>query len=81
MTLTEAARAGIERVRLPHWANPGDYIKIDILDGEHLGPWAHLYAPCQDLFPDMPRPQDYFSFQDKDDRYEPYDGPLLETTS
>jgi hypothetical protein len=44
ISLVEAARRGIERLRKPIWANPMDHVKIDIIDGR-LGPWIHLYAP------------------------------------
>ena len=44
VSIAEAAAKGIERVRLPEWANPLDHIKIDIVDG-CPGPWGHLFAP------------------------------------
>lgn len=44
-SLKEAAARGVERVRQPNWANPLDHIKIDILPGGQLGPWAHIYSP------------------------------------
>ena len=52
ISIRQAARLGIERVRQPNWANPLDHIKIDLLrdhpDGKltgEFGPWLHLYAP------------------------------------
>lgn len=44
ISINEAAKAGIERVRKPAWAQPEDHLKIDIFDGKP-GPWIHLYAP------------------------------------
>ncbi|WP_426106401.1 hypothetical protein [Massilia sp. TSP1-1-2] len=44
ISIDEAAAQGIERLRLPVWANPLDHLKIDIFDGKP-GPWTHLYAP------------------------------------
>ena len=44
ISINEAARRGIERVRKPVWANPYDHIKIDIFDGKP-GPWLHLWCP------------------------------------
>lgn len=44
LCIAEAASRGIERIRLPIWANPMDHLKIDIVRG-HPGPWAHLYSP------------------------------------
>lgn len=43
ISINEAAARGIERVRLPAWANPLDHLKIDIFDGRP-GPWVHLFA-------------------------------------
>jgi hypothetical protein len=44
ISIAEAAAKGIDRVRLPIWANPLDHLKIDIIDGKP-GPWLHLFAP------------------------------------
>lgn len=44
ISINEAARRGIERLRLPRWADKMDHIKIDIVDGR-LGPWLHLWCP------------------------------------
>jgi hypothetical protein len=44
LCLAEAARKGVDRLRLPIWANKMDHLKIDIINGE-LGPWGHLYSP------------------------------------
>lgn len=52
ISIAQAARLGIERLRQPNWANPFDHLKIDLqrdkLNGKltgMFGPWAHLYAP------------------------------------
>lgn len=45
MTLQEAVDKGVARLRQPQWVNDTDYIKIDILKGNKLGPWFHLYSP------------------------------------
>ena len=44
ISIADAAKLGIERVRLPQWANPLDHLKIDIIKGKP-GPWLHLFAP------------------------------------
>ena len=44
ISINEALKLGIPRLRKPIWANPLDHIKIDIFDGR-IGPWIHLYAP------------------------------------
>jgi len=75
MTLQDAAAAGIARVRLPSWVDPGDYVKLDLLpDGTH-GPWGHLYAPIQPHI-GLPTPYDFLLYRDTEAGYEAYDGPL-----
>src|SRR4029077_3212709 len=44
ISLNQAAARGIERIRKPHWADPADHFKLDIIDGKP-GPWLHLFAP------------------------------------
>ena len=44
ISINQAVKRGIERLRKPMWANPLDHFKIDIVGGK-LGPWLHLYAP------------------------------------
>ncbi len=44
ISIADAAKLGIERVRLTKWANPLDHLKIDIVEGKP-GPWLHLFAP------------------------------------
>jgi hypothetical protein len=44
ISIREAAKRGIERLRSPKWVTPEDHLKIDIVNGVP-GPWVHLYAP------------------------------------
>jgi hypothetical protein len=44
LSIKEAAKQGVERLRKPIWANPLDHVKIDIVEGKH-GPWLHLWCP------------------------------------
>jgi len=44
LSITQAAAAGIDRIRQTLWANPFDHIKLDIIDGKP-GPWLHLFCP------------------------------------
>lgn len=50
ISINEAARQGIERLRLPIWVLPEDHLKIDILESKdgskNPGPWGRLYSPC-----------------------------------
>ena len=84
MTLREAAARGIERVRLPNWALPNDYLKLRLIpqpNGEiWRGPWGELYSPLQrDLGVD--RPQQISILMDTNDLWEPYTGELFEETA
>ena len=44
ISIAEAAKQGIARLRKPIWANPLDHLKIDIIE-DMPGPWLHLYCP------------------------------------
>ena len=75
MKLSEAAKAGIRRVRKAIWASPGAYLRIDIMpDGSH-GPWLRLYdRPNQEAI-EEPTPQQFLHLGDSDCDYEEYTGP------
>lgn len=79
MTLRQAAEKGIARLRKREWADPGDYMKITLI-GELIGPWGELYAPIQEVL-GHERPQRFLLIGNKDDDWEPYEGPLLETAA
>lgn len=75
-SINEAAQQGIERLRLPIWANPLDHIKIDIFD-KHLGPWIHLYAPFNlECNGKDPMPILSFSMDCNKQEWEEYTGAL-----
>lgn len=51
ISINEAVRRGIPRLRLDRWANPWDHIEITIVkvDGENLlGPWWNLWSPLNE---------------------------------
>lgn len=78
ISINDAVKLGIERIRKPMWSDPFDHVKIDIIDGQ-LGPWIHLFCPNNKLFNgtdpvNLPSMNGRFGFDDKD--YVPYDGPL-----
>lgn len=78
ISINDAVKLGIERIRKPMWSDPLDHVKIDIIDGQ-LGPWIHLFSPENKMFNgkdpiDIPTITDRFLADDKD--YAPYDGPL-----
>lgn len=45
MTLKEAAKQGITRVRMPEWDDPNAYLEIDINSNGILGTWGHFNYP------------------------------------
>ena len=53
ISINEAVRGGVERLRLDHWANPADHIKITIVKDPRtgarmLGPWWELWSPINE---------------------------------
>lgn len=76
ISVTQAAKQGIARIRKPIWANQLDHLKIDIIDGVP-GPWLHLYCPfnkeCNGRDPVnvLCIDSDYDAKE-----FEPYTGPL-----
>ncbi len=56
ISINEAVTNGVTQIRKPIWANPSDYLKLDLMDGK-LGPWLHLYSPLNELIGE-PNPQD-----------------------
>jgi hypothetical protein len=46
LSLNDAVKFRITRLRLPHWSNPRDYIRIEITEDGELGPRLHLYSPA-----------------------------------
>ncbi len=76
ISINDAAEYGHDRLRLPHWANPLDHIKIDIINGA-AGPWFHLWAPAN-VFCGGKDPQDILALEaDRTAReWEIYKGPL-----
>jgi len=56
ISINEAVAQGVTKVRKPLWANPEDYLQLDIIDGK-LGPWTHLYSSLNEKIGE-PNPQD-----------------------
>lgn len=65
ISINEAAARGIDKLRQPRWANPEDYLKIDILDGK-AGPWGHLYSPVNETISGR-NPVDMLLLKGRDD--------------
>lgn len=79
ISIAEAAKRGIQRLRKPIWASKFDHLKIDIVNGAP-GIWVHLYAPFNKECNGRD-PVDMLIFQlgptaAKDKEFLPYSGPL-----
>lgn len=44
LSLRDAVRFRITRLRLPHWSSQSDYIRIEITEDGELGPQFQLYS-------------------------------------
>ena len=76
MTQDELIAQGCNRMRRPMWANPEDYLHIDLING-HKGPWAHLWSRRTQEICGYPTPQNILNIDtDPTTDYLPYDGPL-----
>jgi hypothetical protein len=43
MTLNDAIKQRIPRMRNPIWANPNAYLRMPLLSNNNCGPWMELY--------------------------------------
>ncbi len=78
ISINEAAKQGICRLRKEVWSDPCDHLKLDLIGSEGgLGPWFHLYAPFN-LRCNGRDPVDILCMQFDLDCKEwlPYEGPL-----
>ena len=73
-TIQELAEQGIERMRLPSWRSPTDYIKIDFIHGG-IGPWVHLYSRLNEVV-GSENPRDILFLDTTGDKWEPYTGEI-----
>lgn len=58
MTIDEAVRQSISRIRKPHWAWPSDVLVLNVAFSEQhgrnlYGPWATLHSPTMKELPGM----------------------------
>lgn len=79
ISIEQAVLLGVDRLRLPRWANAMDHIKIDIVNG-NLGPWVHLFCPMNRATNgDDPFDTPIGEFETRIPQWEPYRGPLPDT--
>lgn len=48
MTITEAAKQGITKLRLPQWRMPTDHVELYVVDGRS-GPWMKFYSDLNQI--------------------------------
>lgn len=72
MTIAELAADGVERIRLPHWADDDDYLRIYIHAGGY-GLIGDLYSPVQVLL-GYDRPQSIMLVGENSDEWEAFTG-------
>ena len=76
MTLAEAAKAGISRIRRPMWADEKAYARIDLVGDGMMGPWLHLYDRGAQSAIGEPTPQDVIAIGDTTEDYVEYKGEI-----
>lgn len=74
LSIHEAARKGITKLRLPKWVNPMDHIEITILERGNIGPWIKLWSPINKPVMQTTDPQSLLiTIFDLDEKsYEPF---------
>lgn len=83
MTIAEACRQGIQRVRKARWRRPDEYLALTLrADGPpsrdvhyFMGPWARLYSAANTVIGQR-NPQEILILADNATDWEPYTGPL-----
>jgi hypothetical protein len=77
MTIRDALQQRIPRVRDPKWA-PMAYLRLPLLEGGGVGPWAELYddGVQQDVLEIRPGSQRVLVIHMMADSCEPYAGPV-----
>lgn len=83
ISIRQAAKAGVLRLREPKWTNRMDHIKIDVLQGGEPGPWLRLYSPTNKVLGNDDPMTTLGCMLGKEvydeESFEPYEGPLPES--
>lgn len=45
ISINDAIKIGVTKLRLDHWADPKDHIEIHITVNGELGPWVKFWSP------------------------------------
>ena len=76
ISISEAVDQGIQRLRMPRWANKLDHLKLHIIGGR-LGPWVYLFAPFnKECNGRDPVPIPIWELDSEVKAYLSYEGPL-----
>lgn len=77
LSIEDAWKQRVARLRRPIWANPLDHLKLDLIGENRHGPWVHLFSPFNQECNGRD-PVDLLCIQiDCAERaYVPYTGPL-----
>jgi len=71
--ISELAKKGIKKVRLPHW-NKNAYLEIHITKSGRYGPWGRIVDPHGQKASGIPiGSQKILIMEDTDDRWEPFE--------
>ena len=49
ISINQAVKKGITKLRMDHWANSQDHIELYIDRTGYLGPWVKLWSPINEL--------------------------------
>lgn len=71
MTLNQAAKGRIARLRKPAWPD-GTYIRLHLIYGGGLGPWAQLYSCIENAH------EEILIVEDTDPNWLEYTGPHVQ---
>jgi hypothetical protein len=76
MKMKEAIEKRIPRLRQETWGKNA-YLRIDLLDGGYVGPWAHLFDREIQEVCELPTPQTILRMQGNPEAdFEEYTGPI-----
>jgi len=82
MTLSEAVRRGITKMRKGSWGFADAYLELTIVDisagKRYLGPWGKLYSPQEQQILGVECPQQVLIVGDGDADWEEFSQPLTQ---
>jgi len=49
ISINDAVRDGISKLRMDNWANAEDHIELYLIEGLEAGPWVKLWSPANEI--------------------------------